>query len=1650
MNRRFTSKSIFLTLATALVMLLYGQNAMAQYVQLTALNGTGGDGNAKEGFTKLVDMSTSTKWGHFFDPEAPTDPSVPTYQEAWIIVKAETAVVPTNYFLVTGNDTGVNPGRNWENWNIYGANFTSDEEAIRGAEGWVLIDKRENEPMPAKNFAEIEFEFNQADGTPYKYYMIEITRTVEHAYIYMQMSEFGLGKYQDLMSADSAPLTYTAIDGNKNDPAQKEGLQKLFDGDQGTKWGETWVDGEPKFAIFKTSRPVAPTYYKLTEGNDTGKSPDRNWKSWCIYGLEESDESKVNRDAEGWVLLDERVDVSREEFPAINYYKQFFKFNKENTTKYKYFKIEVNSIWGSGGTYMQMADISLGTDAQFEDDKVAFIGDAITSIDTTKPCQKTVLEQLLAVAEKLQNLTDAGLLNSTYNELNALKDVFVSSVAAYENYGAIIDAIKVHFDTHECITGEGRTIIGNYLNTEAEPTEEFSNGTYPYIMKNLLLDNEQLRAEGIFANSLLETYASDITEGALPEDLVYTPVDGTKTNVNEGPGFLFDEGGSATKWCTTNNASVFVIFSTSEPIAPTYYRMTTANDTKTGDNEEGGRNWKTWKIYGANFDSEEAAKNREASEWVLIDSKSNIGKDQLTSENFTDVYFNLSNPSQTKFQYFRIEIESMQGTKNKQQMSDFEFGNDANRILARNAAYDEYALYLEDEFIAQKSLIEEYKAQLKNLKMCASVTDMIKYTTVLTSLQTQIEASITAYVLYEDAVSLLEGTDFSVNAQAEAWATGYVSSNEGPNGTFLRGTRAYIMENLLLSTEELDYETSYLNSMIKAAEDGTSLICLGGFANSTGAKEDWRKLIDGNYDTKWYSRLTEEGGYIIFRSLEPINPFFYTLNTGGDTESFPGRNWGTWHIYGANFAGDGEATADAEGWVLVDAKENIGQDRLHPTNKTASYFGFSTETTEKYTYYKIHVAGPYIEGNGIQMQELVFGTEERFAEIKDSFQLAANEFDYNNMIAEQRLLTDYENTINGIDECQNMEVLFRINYALEQMRDSITASAAVYDRYIKAVEANDVYLQDNILTECNAVTIFQNYITGDGEPSELYPNGQAQYIKDMHELADSVVEDEIVFMESLKKAAVAAGYTAGNEITSLIVNPTFAQGSEGWSQELLGYQTDNTSGMTAAEMVREMAVFDLNQTVSGLKNGYYKVKLNAAFRPGTDDIYSYNYSALAYANGIATYVPVVREYMVAKDDVIDGVNCSVANCHPIELVNDMNEVIDTLGYVPWYKLSCCTAFNYGLYELTLVTKVTDGNLTFGLKNDGTPQGGDWCGFGDFKLYYLGEEADAASLEEAAACNAARIETLENSYVPMDILDPTYKTAPHFGQAQLEALKALKGKAEYAALEEATAIFEDINTNKHAHVALNVIKNKIYDKWFMEMNDDEVGVLMDDVFEVEINMAEGLYANTAATLEAKTQLYTKYPDYLAINEEKAIANVEYERTAPFTYDLTANGARPNIALSGLYEDIDSTRCILAIDYKAAQNLTDGEFYFAAPALDTNQKKTVGELEATAGEDWKTMYWDITDAIKEWGFGKTDCWLRWDLSVAGGEGLTISISKARLITKAQMEAAGGNINAIDKVQDGTATVTNGIFTISGVRVQKAQKGLYIINGKKVLVK
>ncbi len=1662
--KRFTLKRMVLSLATA-VMLLSSQSAMAQYKKLTALDGMLSYGQTdrshSESFEKLVDANDQTKWGGWFNPELTDEDSWPlnsgeSANKMYIIVKAEEAVVPTFYFLITGNDTGSNPGRNWASWKIYGANFDNDEAATRNGEGWTLIDEREDEPLPASSFGTKDLDFNKADGqTAYQYFWIEITKSVENADVYLQMSEWGLGTYGSFLeylkkekekpTSTDEPVKYYYLSGAP-DGFGGEGQGNLFDGLSTTKWCCSFTNREKGatanggYIIFKASRFMAPAYYALTTANDTQNNSGRNWKQWQLYGMNAADDESVTRDAAGWVLLDDKANVPEgsgmNQLPAANYTQAYFTLSEPNTTEYRYFKVELDQVVTSG--LMQMSELVLGDNYTVILDRDAIADAAANNYDPDLFAEKTLLDEMGSLIEQVRGCSDFAKLS----ELNsAIDELTVKINTSASNYAELLTARNQALlaISGGKLSAEAVTYLTNWCSeTDAiAPNNEYPVGNFGYIKANRQITGEQALTEANRINAKI------INGSELPDPItaVYQFISGTTDNWNdaEGPEFLIDgqsglNGTESTKWGTGTSQDRFVIFKSvnadtqeNEAIQPTYYGLVTGNDTDTYKE----RNWKNWKIWGANFASDEEA-TKDASGWVLIDVKQNVGTDVLKTTNMFESYIYLSEGCAEPYTYFKIEVYHEGGM----QMNEFTFYNTGNLAEYRETFAEQFENYDPEERPAYKGFVDAYKAKYEELKTTVNAPDVMKLKNQLVDLQNDIASSADLYEKYDSVYN--EVLSLSITSESlQAWYEGYTSENIAPCAKYIRGTHAYIVENLNLDNDAINAEMDYLGYIITAVQKELYIL-LGGHTVNQWGDGFYGHLIDGialnttekQIDpetgeekevevkaTKWGGDASASGDtYIIFRTQDKTNPFFYTLTTGNDTGSYPGRNWGTWYIYGANFEGDGDATKDSEGWVLIDSKEDIGQDRLHPVNAQPSYFGFSTETTEQYTYYKVVVTKAY-SGNAIQMNELHFGTPEEFEEIKSDYTNAANEFDAD-VVAEQALIDKYKEIIPEIEECANMEALFRVNYKLETLRDSITASAKVYSKLNDDVEAVKQYLQDYKLEESEALATLNSYINDDLEPNETFVHGSFSTIWDEHVLADSVVAEEIEFLESLKKAAVAAGYVAGTDISSLIVNRSFAKAEqvvdadgnnvsgtkqpEGWDGYVYSNGTNAEGTMSAAEFCNEQSKFTISQTLKDLKNGYYELKLNAGFRPN-GDIRSLNYTAMAFANNTKTYVPVVREGMTSKENAWFGeyADREIYACDVQEAIGDPEVDSVVVGYVIWGVQGTINAIQQDRYEITMVAQVTDGTLKLGLKNEGTLVGGDWLGAGNFRLTYLGEEATAEAIAAAAACNGERVVTL-NSYVAGDFGNDIneFKAAPNFGAAQKEAVADAANRTTVEQLVADGNTFEEINATKAAYYNLCDYMIKVSEKWLVHAAaDSDFDV---DIEAVQSGLNNGLYADVAATNAALAALLEKYPDYLELTEE-TVSNADWAEVGEFDYEFTAlKNARIIPRLGKLYDDLKANETIIEFEY-TSENPIEGALLYN---MTTAKSLTLETLEATA------EYKKVSVDVKELGFTKATDIVGLGLTLKEGEKVNIRRMRFVEAPSANGDLTGdGEVNAAD---------------------------------------
>ena len=129
-----------------------------------------------------------------------------------------------------------------------------------------------------------------------------------------------------------------------------------------------------------------------------------------------------------------------------------------------------------------------------------------------------------------------------------------------------------------------------------------------------------------------------------------TALKGNPEGVSEAENFkkLFDgkkTEGTSSKWCCYFHGSANVIFKASKAGVPVGYTITTGNDNETF----GGRNPKSWKLYGNNTGKDDA--------WELIDE---VSEDKvLKDKNYASYEFTCK--CSTSYQYFKWEISAIHG-----------------------------------------------------------------------------------------------------------------------------------------------------------------------------------------------------------------------------------------------------------------------------------------------------------------------------------------------------------------------------------------------------------------------------------------------------------------------------------------------------------------------------------------------------------------------------------------------------------------------------------------------------------------------------------------------------------------------------------------------------------------------------------------------------------------------------------------------------------------------------------------------------------------------------------------------------------------------------------------------------------------------------
>lgn len=452
-------------------------------------------------------------------------------------------------------------------------------------------------------------------------------------------------------------------------------------------------------------------------------------------------------------------------------------------------------------------------------------------------------------------------------------------------------------------------------------------------------------------------------------------------------------------------------------------------------------------------------------------------------------------------------------------------------------------------------------------------------------------------------------------------------------------------------------------------------------------------------------------------------------------------------------------------------------------------------------------------------------------------------------IAYKQVIDDYMAAIEPLSNVETYEAFVEGYAGTKPQRDAVQESVKCYEAYIDVCAATADYMDKNDVggKEFEQLT---TYLTTDAEPDADFPNGTYHYILRMRQLTNEQVEAEAKNVDARLQAAIANNYGENTDITSMLVNPTFAEETAGWdTQTKLNVAT--AGSYTAAEATN---TFSITQTVTGLKNGIYLFSANAVQCAG-GDLASQYYAAQLVANGNMNYIQVPGEDYAEEKLYTDD--------------KEYNLNGEVLGYVP----VSVTGFTYAMagerYRNYTAVRVTDGKLTVGITNPGTGIGTDQVLMGGLRLVYLGKgDSECQGLDivlESYRKRAQVIIDFESSdgtdYVQRPNISSELKSAL---QACSDAIdEATTGEKKIALIDRFSALMQEVYECRKAYSEMAKLADEL-----MPLADNLInsGAISD---EMNMHMYDMADAAQEAFLNGK---YTLKQALNAIKEMREYGNL----------------------------------------------------------------------------------------------------------------------------------------------------------------------------------
>ena len=464
--------------------------------------------------------------------------------------------------------------------------------------------------------------------------------------------------------------------------------------------------------------------------------------------------------------------------------------------------------------------------------------------------------------------------------------------------------------------------------------------------------------------------------------------------------------------------------------------------------------------------------------------------------------------------------------------------------------------------------------------------------------------------------------------------------------------------------------------------------------------------------------------------------------------------------------------------------------------------------------------------------------------------------------------------------------------------------------------------------------------------------------------------------------------------------------------------------------------FSFTQTVTGLKPGYYKVSVQGFYRDGNG----------AYQAGVVNENGELLQKAYLVGGNAQALLPNVASA--MDVVPGLTDIQATdRGNMPNMPNSSIEFFEHGAYLTTVDAKVgANGELTIGVKKDEKPHDNDWAVIDNFRLYYLGNPYTSMSI---LGDFTGGWDFTEDKHMAQDANDPAIWTLV------IDNFKVDKDWYEYKATANDTwGVYEkpmqgSDPANQNWQFGTEAYPYGYY-KLVFTLNTETHELTLVPTKKTVVTIAENdTYVPEAAedvTIVLNRSIVgsdTWNTFCVPFDIDNAALKAQFgDDVKVAEYSETAEGESSTVNFSTM-----ATPAVTAnVPVLLKSNTTETSFVFGG-AIKTGEAKVEG-----INYDFVGTYTAST-TIPE-----NDYFLSSNKLYKSAGATTIAGTRAYIKAK----AAGARVvkitfDGVDDTTTGIETIGNGqqkvdnMFDLQGRRVNNASKsGVYIMNGKKVVVK